>query len=90
MPCVVVSSQYPFNATLRSQACLRAAFREWHPLCHLSDEGVDANDALEPPRVGVEQIRKGFEDSALRDTYQRKIRRLEAFAAIAPSGITRL
>ena len=70
---------------LHSQACLQTAFREWHPLCHLTDERVHADDALESPWVGVEQMREGLEDPALRGAYQRTIRLLGAFAAIEPS-----
>ena len=75
---------------LHSQTCLVIAFREWNQLCHLSDKGVHADDALEPPRVGVEQMREGGEDAALRSAYQRTVRLLKAFAAIEPSCRTRL
>ena len=81
----------PVNPTFaQPNVCLQTAFREWRPLCHLSDKGVHADDALEPPRVGVEQMREGGEDAALRSAYQRTVRLLKAFAAIEPSCRTRL
>ena len=81
----------PVNPTFaQPNVCLQTAFREWSPLCHLSDKGVHADDALEPPRVGVEQMREGLKDSALCGAHQRTIGLLEAFAAIAPNGCTRL
>ena len=71
-------------------ACLHIAFREWHLLRYLGGERVHADDALEPPRVRIEQVRERLEYLALRGAHQRAIGRLEAFAAITPSGITRL
>ena len=73
---------------LHSQTCLVIAFREWNQLCHLSDKGVHADDALEPPRVGIEEIREGLKNLALRGTYKRTVRLLEAFVFIEPSGRT--
>ena len=51
--------------------CLQTAFGEWHQLCHLGCERVHADDALEPPRVWVEQVRERLEDFDLFGAYQR-------------------
>ena len=54
--CVLSQASVGLRPTphLHSQACLQTDSRDWHPLCHLGDESVHADDALEPPRVGVE------------------------------------
>ena len=62
-----------------SSACRWIDFREWHPLRHLGYESVHADDALEPPRVGVEQMREGLEYSNLRGAYQRTLWLVEVF-----------
>ena len=64
--------------------CLQTAFEEWHQLCHLGGKRVHADDALEPPRVGVEQVREGLEDLALRGAHQR----LGESIGAEPSGRT--
>ena len=66
-------------------ACL--ALRERHPICHLGGECVHADDAFEPSRIGVEQMRQGLKDSALSGAHQRTVRLLGAFA---PGSRTRL
>ena len=52
-------------------ACLRITLRERHQLCHLGSERVHADDALESPRVGVEQMREGLEYFDLLGAHQR-------------------
>ena len=63
--------------------CLPIAFQKGHPPCHLGSERVHADDLLEAPRVGIEQMREGREDLALRGSYQRLADWVEA---LVPSG----
>ena len=64
-------------------ACRWVDFGEWHFLCNLGGERIHADDALEPPRVGVEQRREGLEDSNLRGAYQRRFWLVEIFTPSA-------
>ena len=66
---------------------LQIAFRDWHQLRHLGGERVHADDAFEPSRVWVEQVREALEDFDLLGADQRLV---EAIDISEPSGRTRL
>ena len=69
------------------KARLQTAFREWHQLCHLGGKRVHADDALEPPRVWVELVRKGLEDLDFLGANQRLAKDIDISE---PSGRARL